>query len=206
MSDLDLEHLGDVWRQRPDPAELAELRRTAETVRRRAKWGQRVDTAAAVVVAGVVALLVLRNPKLDTLLVGGGAILLLLVSQVRQRRLRAAEMRSLTGTTEEMLDQTIDRVSQTLKRSRLGLFLAGPAILMGLLLAYVVEGSSGGEISSRIDAVPGLGTLIQVVAGLGFAAMAVRIFRQYRRSQRELERLSALREAYRHEGDSTTEA
>jgi hypothetical protein len=114
-------------------------------------------------------------------------------------------MRSLTGTTEEMLDQAIDRVGQTLKRSRLGLVLAGPAILMGLLLAYVVEESSGGEISSRIDAFSGLGIFIELVAGLGFAAMAVRIFRQYRNGQRELERLSALREAYRQEGASTAD-
>jgi len=199
MTDLDLERLGGVWRQQPDPAAMAELQRTAEAVRRRARWAQWADAIAAAAVSGVVALLVLRNPQIDTLLVGGGAILFLLISQIRQRKLRAAELRSLTGTTEEMLDQSVERVTATLKRSRLGLIFAGPAMLTGLLLAYVVEHNSGGELASRIAAYPGLGTAIKLVAVLGFAGMALHVFRQFRRSRRELERLIALREAYRQE-------
>ena len=88
MIDFDLDRLGDVWRQRPDPAELEALKRSAEIVRRRARWAQLIDIVAAVVVAAVVLLLVLSNPKVDTLLVGGAAILMLLGTQVRSRRLR----------------------------------------------------------------------------------------------------------------------
>ena len=32
MSDFDLDRLGDVWRQQPDPAEMERLRRTAIAV------------------------------------------------------------------------------------------------------------------------------------------------------------------------------
>ena len=70
MTDLDLDRLGDVWRQRPTAAEMESLRRTADAVRRKARWGQYVDAAAAVLVAAVVVILVLSNPKIDTLLVG----------------------------------------------------------------------------------------------------------------------------------------
>ena len=91
MIDFDLDRLGDVWRQRPDPAELEHLKRSADAVRRRARWAQLIDIVAALVVAAVVLLLVLSNPKADTLLVGGAAILMLLGTQVRSRRLRQRE-------------------------------------------------------------------------------------------------------------------
>ena len=203
MSDLDLDRLGDLWRQEPDPAELAELRRAADAARHRAKWAQRIDTTAAFVLAAVLALLVLRNPRFDTLLVGGAAILFLLVTQVRQRRLRAAELRSLTGTSEEMLDQLIERVGHTLKRSRLGVVFAVPAILTGWLFGHVVEVKPGGELAELIAAYPGLRSIVLLVAALGFAGAAFLAFRQYRRSQRELERLIALREIYRQERESS---
>ena len=199
MNDLDLERLGDVWRQPPDPAEQAELQRVAETVRQRARWGQRFDTIAAVLVSGVVALLVLRNPQFDTLLIGGGAILFMLVGQWRQRKLRAAELRSLTGSTEDMIDQSIERVTATLKRNRLGLIMAAPAVLVGALVAITVEGSTGGKIVPRLAEYQGLRALILLVAGLGFAAMMVQLFRQVGRSRSELERLKSLQEAYRQE-------
>src|SRR5262245_53102612 len=101
MIEFDLDRLGDVWRERPDPAELERLQRTADRVRRRARWGQTIDIVSAVVVAIVVLLLVLSNPKIDTLLVGGAAILVLLGSQIRYRRLRQDELRSLTGSAEQ---------------------------------------------------------------------------------------------------------
>lgn len=202
MSDLDLDRLGDVWRQRPDPKELDELKRAAEAVRRRAKWGQVVDVVAAVGVAGVVLFLVLSNPTADTLLVGGGAILILLISQVRSRRLRQQELRSLTGSAEQMLDQSIERVQATLKRARSGLVILGPALLVGYFVAYVVDRRSGVEISERINAQPGLSTIILLVVGLAIVGAVVQVVRTLRQSRRELERLTALRDSYRQEQES----
>ena len=199
MTDLDLERLGDVWRQQPDPAELAELQRTAESVRRRARWAQRFDTIVAVLISVIIALLALRNPQVDTLLVGGGAILLMLTGQWRQRKLRAAELRSLTGSTEDMIEQSIERVTATWKRNRLGLTLAAPGLLIGALVAFTLESSSGGELATRLAAYRGLRTLILLIAALAIAATVAQLFRQVGRSRRELERLKSLREAYRQE-------
>ena len=98
-----------------------------------------------------------------------------------------------------MLDQSIERVTATVKRTRLGLIMGMPAVPIGALLASAVESSSGDEIASRIAAYEGLGTAILLVAGLGFSTMATHLFRQFRRSPRELERLILLREAYRQE-------
>lgn len=205
MTDLDLDRLGEVWRQQPDPAELAELRRAAETVRRRARWSQLLDVVAAVVVAGVVGLLALRNPSSDTLVVGAAAILILLLSQIRHRKLRAAELRSLTGTTEQMLDQSIERVQATLKRVRMGLIWTGPALLLGVLFARVVEDRSGYELTMSIAAHPGLGKVILTVAIVGLGATFIHMFRQFRSNRRELGRLVALRESYREQSGHEAE-
>ena len=202
MSDLDLERLGDVWRQRPDPAELEQLKRSAELVQRRARWAQVVDIVSAIVVAGVVLLLVLSNPSLDTLVVGGGAILVLLLGQIRSRRFRQKELRSLTGSTEQMLDQSIERVRAGLTRARSTLIVLPPAFLLGILVAYVAVPRSGGELAERF-AQPGVSTAIQIAAFLALAAAVVHILRTNRVSRRELERLTALRDAYRQEGESS---
>lgn len=199
MTDLDLERLGDVWRQPPSDQAMAELKRAAEAVRRRARWSQLVDLVSALVVAAVVAILVLRNPEADTLLVGGGAIVVLLLSQVRARKLRAEELKSLTGTSEQMLDQSIARVTATMKRTRLGLYSLGPAILLGLLLAFVVEQRSGGELIGRVAEQPGLARLLQIGSALAIAAMVAHLVQTIRRSRRELARLQALRDAYHRE-------
>jgi hypothetical protein len=202
MSELDLDRLGDVWRQRPDPKELEELKRAAEAVRRRAKWGQVVDAVAAILVSGVVLFLVLSNPSADTLLVGGGAILILLLSQVRSRRLRQQELRSLTGSAEQMLDQSIQRVQATLKRARSGLVMLAPTVLVGIFLAYVVDRRSGAEISERINAQPGLSTIILVAAGLAIVGAFIQVVRSLRQSRRELERLTVLRNSYHQEQET----
>lgn len=201
MTDLDLERLGDVWRQPPNPAELEELKRAAENVRRRARWLQIIDIVAAIVVAGVVLAMILANPQVDTLIVGGGAILLLLVSQVRTRRFRQQELRSLTGSAEQMLDQSIARVHAALKRAQSGLIIYFPALMLGILFAYVAERRSGGAISERIDAQPGLGVAIQILAILAVIGGFVHILQSARRSRRELHRLAALKDSYRKEQD-----
>jgi hypothetical protein len=201
MTDLDLERLGDVWRQRPNPAELEQLKRSAEAVQRRARWAQAVDIVAAVVVAGVVLLLVSSNPTTDTLIVGGGAILVLLFGQMRSRRLRQKELRSLTGTTEQMLDQSIERVRAGLVRARSALVLLPSGILLGLLVAFVAVPPSDTEFAERF-AQPGVSTAIQIAVFLTVAAAIVHFLRAIRAGRREMERLTALRDAYRQESSA----
>ena len=204
MTDLDLERLGDVWRQPPAPAELEELRRSAETVRRRARWAQLADLLTALAVGGLVLLLVLSNPKIDTFLVGSAAILVLLFGQYRQRRLRQDELRALAGSTQEMLDQSIARVEATAKRARFQLIGIVPSFLLGLGVAALVDLRSGGGFLTRIGeqysgGVLGIGALI-------FLALATHHFRKVlRTSRQELERLRALRDRYASEHDNISE-
>ena len=198
--DFDLERLGDVWRQQPDPNELEELQRAAEKARSRARWAELVDIVAAIVVAGVVLFLVLSNPNMQTAVIGGAAILLLLGSQIRQRRLRRIEIRSLTGDAESMLSQSIGRVEAKLQRTRFSLIALGPAILMGLAFGELVKQRSGQELLA--GQWPRSIVLIAVVALL--AAAAIHLWMALRRDREELARLTALRDAWRQERQSST--
>ena len=204
MTDIDLDRLGDVWRQKPDAAEMARLQRTAADVSRRARFARIVDIGAAVVVAGVVVLLVLSNPKTETVLMGAAAILLLLGSNIRQRKLRQVELRSLAGSTEDMLDQSIERIETTIKHTRFTLTAVGPSILIGGLVAASAGVWRGGALLPALNQDPmlrilWLGGAIAVIAGfVVFSVFAMR------RGRRELGRLVAMREAYRQERESTT--
>jgi len=156
-----------------------------------------------VVVAAAVLLLVLSNPKVDTLVVGGAAILMLLSTQVRSRRLRQEELRSLTGSTEQMLDQSISRTKATIKRSRFQLLSAAPGLSLGLLIAYVVDDRAAGRLTqfvsgpeTRTAMIMGTFLLVAFVT-----ALIVYLVNAIRTSRRELDRLVALREAYRGEQD-----
>ena len=202
MTDFDLEKLGEQWRQQPTSEELEGLKRSAETVRRRAFWGQVVDVGAALILAGVVLILVLANPQIDTALIGGAAILMLLVSQARQRRLRSVELRSLSGRTEEMLDQSIARAEATLKRVRFSLIGSPPAFLLGLLFASTAEIGSG---STQFADVNRVAALVAVAVLAFLTATFVHLLRLKRRSKRELERLTLLRDIYRRENAANIE-
>jgi hypothetical protein len=202
MTDLDLERLGDLWRQQPDPKELEELRRAAEAARKRARLAQVVDIVTAIIVAGAVLAMVIANPEFDTLVVGSAAILFLLVSNIRSRRLRQQELRSLSGTAEQMLDQAIERVHAAVKRAKYGLAIIPLGLVVGMVFAVVVERRSGNAIAERIDAQPGLGPLIITIGVVAIAAAFAHVILTIRRSGRELERLTALRESYRQEQDA----
>ncbi|HTU12454.1 MAG TPA: hypothetical protein VMG08_16305 [Allosphingosinicella sp.] len=203
MTDFDLDRLGDVWRQDPDPGETERLRKSAAAVARRARVTQVIDIAAAVGVAAIVILLVLSNPKTDTLLIGAGAIAVLLGSNIRLRKLRQVELRNLTGSTEDMLDQSIARIEATLRYRRFSIAAIGPAFLIGLLVASMSENRRLASIFPALENWPLLRFLWM---GLGVAVVAVGTLfalRAMRRNRAELERLRAMREAYRHEGESS---
>lgn len=203
MTDFDLERLGDVWRQQPDPTEMARLQRTAGAVARRARFAQVLDIVAAIVVAAVVLLLVLSNPRIEAVAIGAAAILLLLISNIRLRRLRSVELKSLTGTTENMLDQSIERVQATIKRTRLALIGVGPSLLIGGLVASSARVSRGGSFIPALHdilllRIAWVGAAVAVVLGLVIFSVS-----GFRHARRELERLLAMREAYRQEHEST---
>lgn len=203
MTDLDLDRLGDVWREQPDPAEMERLQRVAANVSRRARFAQIVDVGAAVVVAGVVILLVISNPSSRTVVMGTAAIVILLISNVRLRRVRQLELRSLTGSTEDMLDQSIDRVETTLRNHRFSLIAIGPAFVLGWLFMNVVADPS---LRERMPITFDAPVFRLVWAGAWIAALAglmLFIWFAIRRGRRELERLRAMRESYRQEQRSS---
>jgi hypothetical protein len=200
MSDFDLDRLGDVWRQQPDPAELERLKKSAATVARRARRAQVVDIAAALLVSGLVIFLVAANPKPGTILMGAAAILVLLAGNIRLRRVRQIELRNLTGSTEEMLDQSINRAETTARYQRFVAMNIAPAAVIGALVAWASQGR---------QVVPALqsGSPLRILwVALGVAVLAggiVYALRAMKRAKLELERLRAMREAYRREHDST---
>jgi hypothetical protein len=203
MTDLDLDRLGDVWREQLNPAELERLRRTAAAVSRRARFFQILDVVGAVVAAGAVVLVVLLNPATETVALGSAAILLLLVSHVRLRKLRQVELRSLAGSAEDMLAQSIERVENKLKYQRFCLFGVVPGLVLGYVVASaLVTRPAGGvlQLLGNPEAFRPLsiGILIAVVAGTVHYLVS-----SMRRDGHELEHLRAMHEAYRSEREST---
>jgi hypothetical protein len=203
MSDLDLDRLGDVWRQQPDPAEMQRLQRTGLAVARRARFGAIVDICAAVAVAGLVVILVLANPRFQTIVMGSAAILVLLGSNIRLRKLRKVELQGLTGTTEEMLDQSIARVETTLRHHKFTLYGAAPTILVTWLGFSAALGPPQRLFLAGLRDLPWfrpvmIGAAIAAVAGLTIYLMI-----SIRRGRRELGRLKTMRDAYRLERNSS---
>ena len=201
MSDFDLDRLGDLWRAQPDAAEMAALQRSADAVARRARWGPLSDFALSALVSVAVVVLVWSNPTTRTALVGGAAILLMLSSHVRQRQLRKLELEALTGSSEQMLDQSIERVEATLKRNRLGLIGVVPGFLVGIAFAATLESERRSELLALLMEERTMTVLVAaaIVAGLG--GLSIHFLHMTRRSRAELERLKALRDVYRREGE-----
>lgn len=199
MNDFDLDRLGDVWRQQPDPAEMARLQKSAVTVARRARIKQVTDVLAAIAVAGIVISLVANNPKPGTVIMGSAAILILLFGHIRLRRIRRIELGHLTGGTEDMIDQSIDRMETTLRHLRFSMIGFLPTVLVGALVAYLSQSRAilpPVQDSPLRNVLPSLG--IVVVIGV-----MIFLVRAIRRGRRELERLRAMREAYRQEREPT---
>ncbi len=200
MSDFDLDRLGDVWRQQPDPAEMERLQKSAAAVAARARRAQVVDVAAALLVSGVVIFLVAANPKPGTFLMGAAVIVILLAGNIRLRRVREIELRNLTGSTEEMLDQSINRMETTARYQRFVALGIAPAAAMGALVAWAAQGR---QLVPALQSGSPLRILWVVLGVAVLAGGIVYALRAMKRAKLELERLRAMREAYRRERDST---
>jgi hypothetical protein len=203
MSDFDLDRLGDVWRQQPDPAEMARLQRTAIAVARRARLSAILDICVAVAVAAVVILLVIANPKPQTLVMGSAAILVLLGSNIRLRRLRQVELKGLTGTTEDMLDQSIARVETTLRHHKFTLYGTPPLFLATWLGFTAFAAPSHDSILVGLRELPGLRPLLFDASIAAMVGLGIYLLVSIRRGRRELNRLNAMRDAYRQERASS---
>ena len=70
----------------------------------------------------------------------------------RQRRLRQEELRSLTGTAEEMLDQSIERIETAIRYNRYTLIASGPAFFVATLFAATADRQGDAIFGSLRDA------------------------------------------------------
>ncbi len=202
MSDFDIDRLGDLWRTRPDPAEMERLARSADSAARRARWGHLSDLALSALVSIAVIALVWSNPTIKTGLVGAAAILLMLSSHVRQRQLRKLELEGLTGSSEQMLDQSIQRVEATLKRIRFGLVSVPPGFLVGITFAATMSSGAGPAVA-RLRENQSTVALVAVAIVAGLVALSVYFVKMVRRNRAELDRLTTLRDAYRRETEDS---
>jgi hypothetical protein len=203
MSDFDLDRLGDVWRQQPDPAEMERLQRTAIAVARRARIAAILDICAAVAVAAVVIVLVLANPKTETIVMGTAAILVLLGSNIRGRKLRRVELKGLTGTTEDMLDQSIARVETTVRYHKFSLY-GTPLVFLGSWLGFASTAAPRADsILGSLRGNPWFRTSLLGIGIVGLVVVSVYFIVRIRRGGRELNRLNAMRDAYREECESS---
>lgn len=196
MSEIDLDRLGDVWRAQPDPAEIERLQRSADAVRRSARAGQLADLLLAFVVSAVVLALIISNARIETALAGGAAILLILFSIVRQRRMRALELATLRGSTEHMLDQSIERAQATIRRTRFNLLTTPLGLPLGIAFGAALDRGQGSGMYQRMSAEPLIAALIGIVLLIAAAAICIHLVRAGRRARRELDRLTRLRNAY----------
>jgi hypothetical protein len=203
MTDFDLDRLGDVWRQEPDPEEIAALQRRAVKVRRSARFAQLADLTLAAIVSIVVLVLAIANPKLNTVLLGAAAIALMLYSSIRQRQLRRLELLGLTGTAEEMLDQSIARLQAKIKRVLLSLVFAGPGLLIGAAFGLALrDGGDGDLVTALSNLFLADRTRDAIVILVAFALIVLHLLQSLRHNKLELLRLRALRDAYRQEDGS----
>jgi hypothetical protein len=196
MSEIDLDRLGDVWRAQPEPAEIERLRRGAEAVRRGARFGQVTDFWLALVVSAVVLALIISNPRVETGLVGGATIALLLYNTVRQRRLRALELATLSGSTEHMLDQSIERAQATIRRTQFNLLTTPLGLPLGIGFGMALDRGQGSGMLQRIASEPLIAALATAALLAAIAAICVHLIRLRRRAREELHRLIQMRRAY----------
>ena len=100
-----------------------------------------------------------------------------------------------------MLDQSIERVETALKHNRVSLVAMGPALIIGILFAAAAES----RVASLFpEGPPMFRTLLVGLAAVIIAGAAVFLALAIKRGRRELERLRAMREAYRQERETTT--
>lgn len=199
MSDIDLDRLGDLWRAEPDAEELRALRRAARKARIRGRVAAAFELALAGVMIVALIGVVLINPQPRTGLAASAVILLLLYSQTRQRRFRQIELKSLTGDTATIIDQSVERVEAKLKRTRLGLLMTGPAVVFGFLLAFALDVDGSGEMLRGMWGDGRTRTAASAVAIMVVLIAIAQTVTGFRQSKRELRRLRELQSSYRRE-------
>lgn len=206
MSDIELDPLVTLWRQELDADGLRALHRSAQAANRRARFAALFDYAVAAVLIGAIAVAIALYPVPEVVAAGALVAAMLAWGQLRQRRLRQAELQSLKGDMLAMLDAALASNEAALKRAAFGLVLIGPATLMGAMLAFVLDTKGGAELASPSALGPLTGTILAGAAAFALLAAVVRLTVTIRRRRREMQRLLEMRDSYLKELESSRHA
>jgi hypothetical protein len=203
VNDFDLDRLGSLWRTEPEAGEIRELKRSADLARRKAYWTSLLDYGLASIAVGTVLLILGFNPKLEAVLVGGTAVVVAIMSLTGRKRARRIELQSLAGDTESMLETSIAAVEARLRRSKSGLMVIGPSILLGVLFGFIVDKGGGGATLPTLEGEAWRGLVVRGLLIFIIAVTVIQLILSVRRSRAELYRLFQLREAYRLEHEAS---
>jgi hypothetical protein len=162
-----------------------------------------LDYGLAAIAVGIVLLIIGFNPKLEAVLVGTAAVVVAVMSLTGRKRARRIELESLAGDTESMLESSIARVEARLKRSKSGLMVIGPSILLGILFGFIVDQGGGGAALPTIEGEAWRGLVVRGLFIFIVVVTVVQLVLAVRRGRAELDRLIQLREAYRLEHEGT---
>jgi hypothetical protein len=124
----------------------------------------------------------------------------MLFSTVRQRRLRMIELATLSGSTEHMLDQSIERARATIRRARLNLLTTPLGLPLGIAFGAALDRGQGSGMYQRLTSEPLITALVSMTLLVAAATICVYLIRVRRAARQELERLTQLRQAYEAEG------
>jgi Mn2+/Fe2+ NRAMP family transporter len=201
VTDFDLERLGELWREQPDPEEVERQRLAAREVARKARRAELAENVLAALTLLVILAVVSINPGTVSYGLGVLTAFLIVSSQLRQRRFRRAEIVSLTGETPTMLDRAIVRLEATLRRTRFGMLVIGPATAVGAFFALSVD--RPGEGTRILTFSQGTASVVIIILStVVLLATILHLHSTMKKSQAELDRLRELRESYRVEQDA----
>jgi hypothetical protein len=203
VNEFDLDRLGSLWRTEPGAEELSKLRRSAESARRRAYWTSLLDYGLAAIAVSTVLMILAFNPNFEAILVGAAAVVVAIMSLTGRKRARRIELQSLAGDTESMLETSIAAVETRLKRSKSGLMVLGPSILLGVLFGFIVDKGGGGAALPTLEGEAWRGMVVRGLLIFIIGLTTIQLILSVRRSRAELDRLFQLQEAYRLEHEAT---
>ena len=151
--------------------------------------------------AAIIIVLLVSNPRLETSLLGGATLLYMLYGTIRQRRLREIELRTLSGSTERMLDLMVARLEATVKRARLNLWSAVPGIAVGIGFGWALDRGTGSPLLTRFAASPLTAFIIAGTISVLAVLSVVHFTQALRRAKRELREITHIREDFQFETD-----
>lgn len=136
----DLDELVRLWREEPSPEESRALKQLAGQTARRARLLAYAEIGTALIMGLAILFALLLNRTPVTILSGGLLLLALSWSSWKRYLLRQVAIIVGAANGKSVVDKQIAKAHADLRRTRIGLFLYPPAVLLAHLLAKSIEG------------------------------------------------------------------